>query len=461
MRVCIVLEGSYPYITGGVSAWVHDLILGLPEIEFVLFTISPMPGQESRYDLPENVVESVDLVLSGNRSDERMVGGSSDLLAEIETMHTHMFAGARAAPKGVLTEIPEGELLHELAVTSDTGWRMITLNNLKRNPLYPFADYFWAWKSAHDMIFHTLGATPPEADIYHAVSTGFAGLAAMAAKFRRGKSFLLTEHGLYHKEREIEIRKTGIVRGYQRDMWINIYNSLSRMCYQNADLITALFEINRRKQLELGAPEEKTVVIPNGIDIDRFSVERRSRPGFHVGLVGRVVPIKDIKTYITAAKVVLSRYDDVTFYCIGPTDEDPGYYEDCKLLVRSMRLADRFEFTGRQNVLEYYNFLDVLLLTSIREAQPLVILEAYAAGVPVVATNVGNIAEMLDYDDRFLSPPKDPDKLAEGIAYVHDHPEEMAGIIERNREKVNKFYDKYDLHATYRSLYEKMTDGGK
>jgi hypothetical protein len=51
-----VIEGSYPYITGGVSAWVHDLILGLPEIEFSLFTLSPEVGQEHRYELPANVV---------------------------------------------------------------------------------------------------------------------------------------------------------------------------------------------------------------------------------------------------------------------------------------------------------------------------------------------------------------------------------------------------------------------
>ena len=190
--------------------------------------------------------------------------------------------------------IPSKPLLFQLAVKSRIGWKMITMGNRRNNPLYPFSDYYWAWKSSHDMLFSVLAAEAPEADIYHAVSTGFAGLAALTARFRQNKPFLLTEHGLYHKEREMEIRKTSIVRGYQRDMWTKMYNKISLICYRKADHITALFEENRQKQLELGAPADRTEVIPNGIDVERFSIKREPRPGFHVGLVGRVVPIKDI-----------------------------------------------------------------------------------------------------------------------------------------------------------------------
>jgi glycosyltransferase involved in cell wall biosynthesis len=239
-------------------------------------------------------------------------------------------------------------------------------------------------------------------------------------------------------------------------MWIKLYTGISRICYRQADMVTALFEENRQKQIELGAHDERTVVIPNGIDIPRFSIERKEKEGFHVGLVGRVVPIKDIKTYIATAKIVADQFPEVRFYCIGPTDEDPGYYHDCTLMVQSLKLEEQFQFTGRQNVLEYYNFLDVVMLTSIREAQPLVILEAYCAGVPVVATRVGNVAEMLDYDDRFIAPLKDADKLAEGILYIHENREEMKEIVERNRQKVLQFYDKKTLHEQFGELYEQV-----
>jgi glycosyltransferase involved in cell wall biosynthesis len=129
------------------------------------------------------------------------------------------------------------------------------------------------------------------------------------------------------------------------------------------------------------------------------------------------------------------------------------YYQDCINMVESLKIKDNFTFTGRQNVLEYYSFLDVLLLTSVREAQPLVILEAYIAGVPVVATRVGNIPEMLSFDDRLLAPSKGAEKLAEGIRFIHDNPEEVEQMKIRNREMVFEKYNRKDLHKRYLGIY--------
>lgn len=460
LRVCLVLEGSYPYITGGVSAWVQDIIAGLPDIDFCLFTISPTAQQKLHYQLPANVVEHVDVVLSAPAGTEMKVKDKAGLMLKIMANHLKMFAGEAPDLSDMIRAMPEGYNLHRDAVKESLSWEMVVKINQERNPIYPFSDYYWAWQSAHDMIFRVLAAVPPQADIYHAISTGFAGLAALAARIRRNKILLLTEHGLYHKEREIEIRKSNYVQGYQRDMWIKTYNKISAICYKFADGITALFEENRQKQLELGAEKAKTVVIPNGIDVERFSaVIKVKKPGFHVGLVGRIVPIKDIKTFITTAKIILDEIDDATFYAIGPIDEDPAYFEDCKALVASLKISSRFHFTGRQNVLDYYSFLDVMLLTSVREARPLVILEGWVAGVPCVSTKVGNVPEMLDYDDRFLAASKDSAKLAEGIRYIHDHPSEMAVINERNRQKVYSLYDKKDLLDKYRALYHRLKEG--
>ncbi len=457
LRVCFILEGSYPYITGGVSSWVHDLIRGMPEIEFSLFSISPDETQTLKYDLPENVVEHKDIVLSRLQKSVKKMEHPRKTLRLIKDMHDVFNNNAVPEMGNILENMPEGYYAYEDAVKSSIGWKMIEEFNRRNNPVYAFSDYFWAWKSSHNMIFTILGSVPPEADIYHSVSTGYAGLAAVAAKIRLKKPFLLTEHGLYHKEREMELRKASFLRGYQRDMWIKVYNSLSRVSYHYSDISTSLFEYNRRIQLSLGAKPENAVVIPNGIDVERFSsVVRENRTGFHVGLVGRVVPIKDIKTFITLSKIVHDHIKEARFYCIGPTDEDPGYYEDCVRMVESFNLTDVFEFTGRRNVLEYYSFLDVLLLTSVREAQPLVILEAFAAGVPVVSTRVGNVPEMLEYDERFLSSSKDAERLSRNVLYIHAHPDEMRVEIEKNREKVNRLYNKNDLYDKYRALYREL-----
>lgn len=457
-RVCLILEGSYPFITGGVSAWVQDIISGLEDIDFALLTISPEKGQPLRYALPANVVEHRDITL-GERGGR---GGRREGLQAVPAIlsaHLRMFANASPDIRAMIAQIPEGYDLTEAAVRETPFWNLIQRMNKERNPAYPFSDYFWAWQSGHAMLFDALKAAAPDADLYHAISTGFAGLAAFAAALRRNRPFLLTEHGLYHKEREIEIRKSSYIRGYQRDMWIKIYNRISGICYREADGITALFEENRQKQIELGAAPGKCRVIPNGIDIGRFSsVARAPRAGFHVGLVGRVVPIKDIKTFIAVAKIVLDRYDDARFYAIGPTDEDPDYYRECVALTESLRIADRCIFTGRQNVLDYYAFLDLMLLTSVREAQPLVVMEGWAAGVPSVCTKVGNAPEMLDYDERFLAPSKDAAKLADCVVWVREHPAEMAAINQANRDKAVSRYDKRDMLTAYDALYARMTE---
>lgn len=456
-KVCLLLEGSYPFITGGVSAWVQDLIGGMPDVDFLLFTISPRRGQTLKYVLPPNVVGHKDVVINEHRRIRARPRDRRALLSELRSMHEVLRSHSTPDLSGILARIPPDYYLYDESCASDVGWRMVVSGHLRHNPIYPFSEYFWSWKSAHDMIFTVLGMEPPEADLYHAVSTGYAGLAALCARLRTGRPFLLTEHGLYHKEREMEIKRASFVKGYQRDMWINIYNGISRLCYRNADLVISLFEYNRRRQIELGADERRAVVIPNGIDVPRYgAVKREPREGFHVGLVGRVVPIKDIKTFILMARIVADRIPEARFWCIGPTDEDPAYCEDCQVLVRNFKLEGIFTFTGKADVRSYYSFLDVMLLTSVREAQPLVILEAYAAGVPVVSTKVGNVPELLDYDERLLASTKDAGKLAQAVAWIHDNPGEVRGLVKRNREKVVLFYDKSKVFSQYRDLYLTM-----
>ncbi len=376
LTVCLLVEGSYPYITGGVSAWVQELIESLPAVRFALLTISPKGGQALRYRLPANVASHRDMVVNEKRPSRGSPrGGAAELMERVRALHGSFASGSAGGFEEVVSRIPAGYRPYKEAVHDPAAWEMIVAANGAHNPVYPFSDFFWSWKSAHDMVFTILGEEMPEADLYHAVCTGYAGLAAVTAKLRARRPFLLTEHGIYHKEREMEIKRAPFVRGYQRDMWISMYAGISRLCYRHADTIVALFEQNRRIQIEMGADPDRAVVIPNGIDIPRYaSVRREKRAGFHVGFVGRVVPIKDARTFILMAKMVAEVIPDAQFWCVGPTDEDAAYFEDCQGLVESLQLSDRFTFTGKTDVREYYSFLDVLTLTSVREAQPLVIL---------------------------------------------------------------------------------------
>lgn len=460
--ICIIAEGSYPYITGGVSSWIQDIISGLENFNFIVFAITANEDNELKFKFPANVTTLENRVLTGaDMGKNKKV--KKDFFRNIEEFHHDMMKKKDfTSLADIILEFRNKKYSNTDIILSIGSWDMATRYGQLHNPLYPFSDYYWSWKSSHETMLKVLTWDIPEADLYHTISTGYAGLIAAIAKIVYNKPLLLTEHGLYNKEREIDIKRAKWVKGYQRDLWINVFNDLSKITYDYADLSIALFEHNRNIQVSQGAAYEKTMVIPNGVEVDRFlDLKKESREEFSVGFVGRVVPIKDVKAFIVACKIASEEIDNIKFYIIGPQDEDKDYYIECTQLVENFKLEDKIIFTGKADVREYYSFLDVMILSSIREAQPLVIIEAYLAGIPVISTRVGNVPEMLDYEEDLLADPKDSEKIAFGIKKLYSEKEYRERLVKGNREKALKFYNKKDLIQTYNDLYNKYVDDGK
>ncbi len=454
--ICIIAEGSYPYVTGGVSAWIQDIISGLDNYNFILFAITADQDNTVKYDFPPNVVQLENRILTEpvQRPGKRV---NNDFFDQITTFHDEIMKNQDFNRLEWIVKTMQKYRYSNISIQKNTrSWEMTKILGNKNNPLYPFSDYYWAWLASHEYMLKILTWDIPVADLYHTISTGYAGLTAAIAKIMFNKPVLLTEHGLYNKEREIDIKRARWVLGYQRDLWVNIFNDLGKITYDYSDLVISLFEMNRNIQISQGAQRDKTMVIPNGIELSRYlDLKIESREKFSVGIVARVVPIKDIKNFIIAAKIVTETIPDSEFFIIGPEDEDMAYYDECIQLVANFKIEKNIIFTGKADVREYYSFLDVLVLSSIREAQPLVILEAYAAGIPVVSTRVGNVPEMLDYDEKLLADPKDSFKLADGIITLYQDDEYRESLVAANREKVIKYYSKTDLIATYDGLYSK------
>lgn len=164
-----------------------------------------------------------------------------------------------------------------------------------------------------------------------------------------------------------------------------------------------------------------------------------------------------MKTAFKAVKLVSTEVKDLKFLLIGPTDEEPEYYEFCLELVESLRLQNVVEFVGKANVLDYYPFIDVLILSSISEGQPLVILEAMAAGIPVVATDVGACRELLEDENGqsgFVVPPKDYTNLANAILKLYNDKELSLAFSKNGKEVVRKKYTLEKMINSYKKLYE-------
>ena len=145
----------------------------------------------------------------------------------------------------------------------------------------------------------------------------------------------------------------------------------------------------------------------------------------------RQVPIKDVLTLIRACGLACAQ-TDLELWIVGPENEDPTYAARCHALVDSLALGDHIKFLGPRSVAEIYPQLDALVLTSLSEGQPLVMLEAYAAGVPVIATDVGACRELIeggDPADHALGPSgivtrvASPNETAAAMVQLASHPE--------------------------------------
>src|SRR5688500_17857840 len=249
-------------------------------------------------------------------------------------------------------------------------------------------------------------------------------------------------------------------------MWMRFFEGIGKICYDAADSIIALYEGNRLRQIEDGADPARTSNIPNGIDVSRYAPLRAKRTAETpqvLALIGRVVPIKDIMTFVRAMRTVVNQLPQSEAWIIGPEDEDAEYAQECRNLAVGLGIEDKVKFLGFQNLTEVLPQVGVVALSSISEALPLVLLEGFAAGVPAVATDVGACRQLilgLDAEDQALGAAgavvgiADPQSLAlAAVELLTDgdkwHAASLAGI-----RRVETYYNQEQMFARYRAIYE-------
>ena len=478
--VCLVLEGTYPYVAGGVSTWVHDLVSAQKDLTFHI--VSLLPGTEPperRYDMPDNVRGINHVFLQQLPDGARRIGHLRKRLAAMEApLRAIQADGDIIDLKSLLDELEKGRGRYgrRLLMNSNAAWEMLLRMYEQDMPEGSFLDYFWAWRSLLGGLFSVMLSPMPQAKVFHTVSTGYAGLFAARAKLETGRPVLLTEHGIYTNERRIEIAMAdwlyegpagslGLDKPKRdlKDLWIDTFVAYSRSCYQACDEIITLYSGNQDLQRRDGAEQTKLRIVPNGVDYERFSkVERTPHDRPTVALIGRVVPIKDIKTFIRSVAVLKQEVPDVLAYMMGPTEEAEDYYRECVQMVEHLELQDNFEFTGRVKLDEWLGRVDVMVLTSISEAQPLVILEGGAAGIPTVSTDVGACRDMLlgmPQEDPPLgrggaiTPLANPTETGRQLAALLKDPETLARARDAIRERVRLYYNKVEIDRIYNELY--------
>jgi polysaccharide biosynthesis protein PelF len=487
--VCIIVEGCYPYIAGGVSSWIDWLIKTQPETTFSIVCLWPRPTrQPPRYVLPPNAHALHHLYLQDFGAPPRnSIRPPRDISVLAEALGRFVTEGGAAQLEVVRAALQQARrrVSIESLFNSPIAWEIVQRMYAGAMPQGSFLHYFWAWRALLGGLLATLEFELPPAKVYHTISTGYAGVLAARAALETGRPMVLTEHGIYTNERRIELLMADWVadtveKGHAlddprfdlRDMWVRAFEAYSRTCYETATEVVTLFEDNQRAQRLLGASDDRLRVIANGIDLKRFAglaqAAADARPT--MALIGRVVPIKDVKSFISAARILRERIPDLAAVVLGPTDEDPDYFAECEALVRELDLGGCVTFTGPVNIVEYLPQVHVAVLTSLSESQPLVILEAGAAGIPFVATNVGSCREILEgrSDEQ---PPLGPGGIVTDLVAPSQIADAVgrllldAGLRQRYgetlRQRVSASYTSAQAAGAYTRLYASLIAGAR
>jgi glycosyltransferase involved in cell wall biosynthesis len=240
-------------------------------------------------------------------------------------------------------------------------------------------------------------------------------IAAKIAK-RYSKPLVLTQHNTFIEYEDIL---------WDHVEWLNDY-AIGKQVLKEADKIVAVSNATKNYVLSLGAAPQKTEVLHNGVDINRFRPltgikdERRKKLGITkdssvILTVRRLVYKNGIDTLIESAEKAVKKNPKLVFIVVG---KGPDFTE-VKRKIEQLGIQKNFKLTGfvsDEELPVYYNVADFFVLPSKSgEGLPLVALEAMACGLPVIATNVGGTSEVMNEDYGKLVPPNSPESLAEAI----------------------------------------------
>jgi glycosyltransferase involved in cell wall biosynthesis len=261
-----------------------------------------------------------------------------------------------------------------------------------------------------------------------------------------------------------------VLHGYFSPPVTAAFRAIERILARTTTRIVAISPRQRDDLLamSIGRPERMRV-IPLGLELDRFldAQARRGRLRAHlrlpaearlVGIVARLVPIKDHRTFFAAAARV-ARADPATHFVVAG---DGPLRADLEAAARQAGLSERAHFLGWwEDLAALYADLDVVALSSRNEGTPVSLLEAMAAGLPVVATAVGGVPDVVRHGETgLLVPAGDPASLAAALGSLLADPERRSALGLAGRRAAYPAHDAKTLVARTEALYRALAAPG-
>jgi len=240
----------------------------------------------------------------------------------------------------------------------------------------------------------------------------------------------------------------------------------NRLALRRMDRVVAVGKsVGRALIHNEGIPSERIEIIYNGVDtvafdgraVDGSTVTREigSTPDNLVIIqVARLDHLKDHLTGIRAMGRIARRRDDVRLVLVGEGPE----MEKIEAEIGGQNLEPYVRLLGlRHDVAELLQAADLFLLSSISEGIPVTVIEAMAAGLPVVSTDVGGVAEIVEQGRTgLLAPSGDDAALADAVLQLADDPDLRARMGQQGRRRAEEVFSEKQMHAAYQQCYQEM-----
>jgi glycosyltransferase involved in cell wall biosynthesis len=481
--ILLTTEGTYPHYHGGVSVWCDQLVHSLAEFDFYCLSVVHSPTQPMLFKPAGNLRQVIAVAQWGTEEPgARDEPFSFTYRRRAATTARHLEARFLPVFQAALREILAGEdarpevlgsalvmmrryfQQHDYmtAFASPATWACF----LEEMKLFPAGRPTLTLEQATlclrwlTRLLSVLVARIPNTDLVHASMAGTAGLPGVIQKLEHGTPYVLTEHGVYLREVYLAMARSPHPEGCRRFLF-SLYRAIAKVNYFFADAVTILGQFNGRWQVRFGARPEQLVFTPNGVDPRRFRPGEVLPPRPTILTLARIYPLKGIDVLLKAAGRVRTRVPDVRVRILGEV-ADKKYFERCQRIVEQNHLKGNVEFATTNKPEQEYQAAHVYCLPSISEAMPFVVLEAMLSGVPVVATDVGNVSEVLS-GTGLLARPADPEHLAEQLLSMLDGDQAAArrrDFAARGRERALRIYTIDRAMDNFRELYANLINHG-
>ncbi|WP_327067779.1 GT4 family glycosyltransferase PelF [Kitasatospora sp. NBC_01250] len=465
MRVTLLTEGTYPHAHGGVSVWCDQLVQGMPDVEFDVIAVTGTGSEALAWELPPWVRSVTTAPLWGPPAPGKAPRGRElrrfldayerflhSILDPVYATHfgTELYGFADFARRGLLGP----------ALRSEGALR--TLQEVWRRPYLPTAE---AEPSLHDALHATdllehalrpLSVAVPSQGVAHAVSGGLAALPGLIAAQQHNVPFLLTEHGIYLRERYLGYR-TGPYRWPVKALLLGFYRMLAEESYARAALVTPGNRYNRRWEERGGTPSANIRTVYNGVDPDLFPAAGPEPELPTMSWAGRVDPIKDLETLIRCFALVRAEIPEARLRLFGGTARGAeGYRDGCIKLAADLGLGDSVVFEGRvEEIKDAYAAGSIVMLSSISEGFPFTLIEAMSSGRATVSTDVGGVREAVG-DTGLVVPPREPEPMARAALTLLRDPQLRATMGAGARVRVVEQFTLRQTIDGFRGIYTEL-----